>query len=160
MLWLALSTALAADPQWTVTVDPLTTALGYAHVQVERRLGDRTSLYLGPHARLFDGILTEGHEPFLGLGAEAGFRWFPWGGAPEGGWLMARTVAARAWTTDATPTSRFAGYSSALFGGTAILGGHFVLSGGAGFNYLYYAIEDYGVSGPFPALHTNLGVAF
>jgi len=69
---LALNTALAADdPTWTVTVDPLTFALGYAHVQVERRLGSQWSLYAGPHARLFDGLLTEGREPFLGFGGEA-----------------------------------------------------------------------------------------
>ena len=37
---------------------------------------------------------------------------------------------------------------------------HLVLSGGVGFNYLYYDIGEYGSSGPFVALHTNIGVAF
>lgn len=163
MLALLLATlAHAADdrPDWTVTVDPLTYAIGYVHVQVERRLDDRFSLYVGPHARLFDGILTESPEPFLGVGGEAGLRWFPWGKAPEGGWLMVRTVGARLWTTEAPKTRGFGGYTSVLVGGTALLGEHFVLSGGAGYNQLYYSVGGYGPSGPYPALHTNLGVAF
>lgn len=170
LLSLAAAPALAEDevteapssegPAWTVTVDPLTTALGYVHLQVERRLSPHTSLYVGPHMRLFDGVLTEGHEPYVGFGAEAGFRWFPWGSAPEGGWVMARTVLARLSTTDGSQHARPGGYSSALVGGTVILGDHFVLSGGAGVNYLYYSIDGYGPSGPFIALHSNLGVAF
>ncbi len=166
MLLLALIHAAPAAPEeapnppaWTVTVDPLTFALGYAHVQTERRLSDRASLYAGPHLRLFDGLLTEGREPYLGFGAEVGLRYFPWASAPEGGWLMARQVVARLHTTDGSAPARAGGYSSVLFGGTALIGRHLVLSGGAGLNYLYYDIGDYGTAGPFPALHTNLGIA-
>ena len=156
-----LSSALAADaPQTTITVDPLTTALGYVHLQVERALSDRFSLYAGPHARLFSGILTDPPEPFVGGGAEVGLRWFPWGGAPRGGWVMVRSVGAYATTTEGPKLSGFAGYSSALVGGTTILADRFVLSGGVGYNQLYYTLGDYGSGGPFVALHTNLGVAF
>jgi len=147
-------------PSWTVTVDPLTYAIGYAHVQVERRLADHFSLYAGPHARLYDGILTDEPEPYIGVGAEAGLRWFPWGKAPKGGWLMLRTVGARLSTTEGPKQAGFGGYSSVLAGGTAIVADVFVLSGGVGYNQLYYSIDDYGPSGPFIALHTNLGVAF
>jgi hypothetical protein len=147
-------------PAWTVTVDPLTYAIGYAHLQVERRLSDGFSLYAGPHARLYDGILTEEPEPFIGLGAEVGLRWFPWGAAPEGPWVMVRSVGARLSTTDGPKQAAFGGYSSVLLGGTVLVADVLVLSGGAGYNQLYYAIGDYGPSGPFVALHTNLGVAF
>lgn len=147
-------------PRWTVTVDPLTFAIGYAHVQVERRLSPRFSLYAGPHARLYDGVLTEEPEPFLGVGAEAGLRWFPLGEAPRGTWVMARSVLAFLWTTDGTERRTVGGYSSVLVGYTAILGDRFVLSGGAGYNQLYYRIGELGPSGPFLALHTNVGVAF
>lgn len=165
VLTLFLATALAAPtddvlPSWTVTVDPLTFALGYAHVQVERAFGDRVSVYAGPHMRVFDGLLTEGHEPFLGFGGELGVRAFPWGHAPTGAWLMGRQVLAGLHTTDGSAAPKPGGYSSALLGYTGILGTHFVLSGGAGFNFLYYDIGNYGTAGPFPALHTNLGVAF
>lgn len=160
-MWLALtSLALAQTPEWTVTVDPLTTALGYVHLQVEHTLSPHTSLYLGPHMRLFDGILTEEPEPFRGYGVEAGFRYFFRDQAPQGSWLMARGVLARANTTDGTDVVEPAGYASALVGYTAIFQDRWVLSGGAGFNYLAYEIAGYGVSGPFVALHTNLGVAF
>lgn len=162
MLTLLLSFAFAQDdrPDWTVTVDPLTFSLGYAHLQVERAFGDHVSVNVGPHMRLFDGILTEGHEPYLGFGGELGVRAFPWGKAPTGPWVMGRQVIARLNTTDDSAAPKPGGYSSVLLGYTGIIGGHFVLSGGAGFNYLYYDIGDYGTSGPFIALHTNLGVAF
>ncbi|TNE84631.1 MAG: hypothetical protein EP330_28575 [Deltaproteobacteria bacterium] len=162
MLALLVSLAMAqdVDPEWTVTVDPLTFGLGYAHVQVERAVSERASVYVGPHMRLFDGLLTEGHEPFLGFGAEVGVRYFPWGEAPEGAWIMGRQVVARLHTTDGSAPAKPGGYSSVLVGYTGILGERFVLSGGAGLNVLYYDIGEYGVSGPFPALHTNLGVAF
>lgn len=152
--------AVEDGPDWTVTVDPLTFAIGYAHVQVERRLGHHASIYVGPHARLYDGILTEEPEAFLGFGGEVGVRAFPFGRAPEGAWVMGRQVVARLHTTDDSADPKVGGYSSVLLGYTGVLGRHFVLSGGAGFNYLYYDIGDYGPSGPFIALHTNLGVAF
>jgi len=164
MLLGLMTVALAAEPSpspsWTVTVDPLTTALGYVHLQVERRLGRHVSVYAGPHMRLFDGLLTEGREPFLGFGGELGVRAFPWGRSPEGAWVMGRQVLARLHTTDDSADAKVGGYSSVLLGYTGVIGDHFVLSGGAGFNALYYDIGDYGSSGPFPALHTNLGVAF
>jgi len=163
LFWL-LCAAFAAEspelPDWTVTVDPLTTALGYVHLQTERVLSSHTSIYAGPHLRLFDGLLTEGREPFVGIGGEAGFRYFPWGKAPTGGWVMARGVLARLATTEAPKTAEAGGYGSALVGYTGIVGKHFVLSGGLGFQYLAYDIQGYGSSGPFPAAHTNLGVAF
>jgi hypothetical protein len=149
------------ERKWTVQVDPLTVALGYPHLQVERALADHWSVYLGPHARLFDGILTEGSEPYVGFGAEAGVRWFPWGGAPEGAWLMGRTVASRLRTTDNTELRGFGGYASVLAGYTGlVLNDRLVLSGGLGYNHLYYGIAGYGTEGPFIAAHTALGVAF
>ena len=161
MIAFLLAIASAAEsPSWTLTVDPLTTALGYVHLQTERRLSAHTSLYLGPHLRLFDGLLTRNHEPFIGVGAELGFRVFPWGRSPEGVWAMGRTVLSRLSTTEAPKEATAGGYSSVLIGYTGVIGAHFVLSGGAGVNYLYYDIQGYGTSGFFPALHTNLGVAF
>ena len=160
-LFALLPSAVAADaPRWTVTVDPLTYAIGYPHLQIERAFGDHASVYVGPHFRLYDGILTEGHEPYRGAGVEAGARWFPWGAAPEGAWLMGRTVVAQIWTTEGPEAQALGGYASALAGYTGIVGGFLVLSGGAGFNYLYYDIAGMGASGPFIALHTNVGVAF
>ena len=55
---LLLTTAALAAPSWTVQVDPLTTALGYAHVQVERAVAPRWSVYLGPQLRLYDSLLA------------------------------------------------------------------------------------------------------
>lgn len=173
MLLLALILALEAPapapaaeapppepPKWTVSVDPLTFSLGYAHIQVERKASKYASVYLGPHTRLFDGIFTRGHEPFLGFGTEIGVRVFPWGKSPKGPWIMARQVLATLVTTDGSAPAEFGGYSSVLVGYTAIFVRHLVLSGGVGFNYLYYDIGEYGSSGPFVALHTNIGVAF
>jgi hypothetical protein len=160
-LSLSVASVAAAQPEpvdYTITVDPLTTALGYVHLQVERTLSSHTSLYVGPHLRLFDGVLADAPEPYVGLGAEAGFRYFPWGAAPRGPWAMVRSVGAHLHTTDGSKQQSFGGYSSLLLGGTATVG-PLVLSGGAGLNYLYYTVGDYGPSGPYPALHTNLGIA-
>lgn len=158
-LWASLATADEV-PQWTVTVDPLTTALGFGHVQVERALGERVSVYAGPHLRLFDGLLSEGHEPYLGYGVEVGVRVFFAMPAPTGCWAMARGVLAYAHTTDGTGLAAPAGYGSGLVGYTGIVGGWLVLSGGAGVQYLHYRVGDYGPVGIAPALHTNIGVAF
>lgn len=147
-------------PQWTLQVDPLTTLIGFVHVQVERRLGDSFSIYAGPSLRLFSPPFGD-DENFVGYGGEVGFRWYFLGGAPEGFWVLARTVAA--YLSSDLPggeESGFGGYSSGLVGYTAIFGNWFVLSGGAGFQYLYYTINDEGPSGPLPALHTTVGVAF
>lgn len=148
-------------PNWTITVDPLTVALGYPHIQIERRINSSLSVYAGPHARLFDSIFEEGSESFYGLGAEAAVRWFPFGSAPSGFWLSARTVAAHLKTYDVMdPTSSFGGYSSGLAGFTWIPFNWLVLSGGAGVQYLYYDIEDLGLRTLYPAMHTAVGIAF
>ena len=156
MLLTALRSAHAAT--WAVTVDPLTAALGYAHVQVERRLSPSASLYLGPHLRLYDSLLDDTVEPYTGLGVESGARWYPRADALAGLWLGGRGVIARLKTDDGLTAP--GGYISALAGRTWILGEHFVLSGGAGGQYIHYTIDGLGVQGFFPALHTVLGVAW
>lgn len=160
-LALAAWTAAAADAQWTVTVDPLTTVLGFAHVQVERRLSPRFSLYAGPHARLFDAPWTPAaeREPYLGLGVEVGGRWFPRGAALEGPWVMVRGVVAVAWATDSDARGP-AGYGSALGGWTWIVSDHLVLAAGLGVQRLEYGVGDYGIRTWAPAAHSNVGVAF
>ncbi len=154
---LLLGTAAAA--RWTVQVDPLTAALGYPHLQVERALSPRWSLYAGPHLRLYDGVLSQEHQPYVGYGAESAVRWFWAGEAPKGGWLLARGVIALLHRTD-TGDRGPGGYGSILVGYTGILGEHLVLSGGAGGQYLHYTIGGLGAAGFFPALHTAIGVAF
>ncbi len=160
--------ALAADPAdaparahpepkaWTVTVDPLTAALGFAHVQVERALGPRASVYAGPSLRLYDSVFGFPAGPFRGYGVEVGVRGFAWGSAPRGAWVMARGVLAAVAADDTVAPG---GYTSALVGYTGILGPGLVLSGGAGVSYFDYG-PSYGIHGVLPALHTNLGWAF
>ena len=109
LLLAGLGLASAEEPAWTVQVDPLTTALGFVHLLVERRVGPGVSVYAGPHLRLFDGILTEGHEPYTGVGVEAGVRWFPRGAAPTGLWLGARGVGARLSSTEPVAQAGFGG---------------------------------------------------
>lgn len=162
LLGLALpSPAAAAEgPRWTVQVDPLTAALGFAHVQVERRLHPRLSLYAGPSLRLYDGLLADVNGPYRGLGVEAGLRCFPWGQAPSGPWLMARGVLAGLSTTDGSNLRAVGGYGSVLAGYTAVLDGWLVLSGGLGGSYFAYQVGGYGPQGPAVAAHTAVGVAF
>ena len=143
---------------WTLTVDPLTTALGVGHVQIERVLSSSTSLYVGPSVR-FEAPWAKDPEPYRAYGVEAGLRWFPRAEAPRGPWVMARGVGARMSTTDASADPEPGGYASVLAGGTLIKG-RIVLSGGAGVSYFRYDIGDYGITGFLPALHTNIGVAF
>ena len=150
----------APAPRWTVAVDPLTVALGFAHVQIERAIGWRYSLYVGPSLRLFDGILPAANGPYIGLGVEAGMRWFPWARAPEGPWVMLRGVGAYLRTTDGTGHERPGVYTSLLVGGTVIVDRWLVLSGGLGVSFFRYAVDGYGVSGFIPAAHTAIGVAF
>ncbi len=153
-------------PQWTVTVDPLTVALGFAHVQVERALHPRASLYVGPSLHLYDGILPALEGSFKGYGVEAGLRGFFVGDAPRGGWVMVRGVVASVSGDPAgAPHERSVGaYTSALVGYTGILGPGLVLSGGAGVSYFDYgtsaANREWGIHGFLPALHTNIGWAF
>jgi hypothetical protein len=158
---LSLPAAAAPDaPSWTVSVDPLTAALGFAHVQVERAVHPRASVYAGPHLRLYDGVLPAVNGPYVGLGGELGVRGFFAGAAPEGGWVMVRGVLARVATTEGPAEARLGGYTSALVGGTAILGPGVVLSGGAGASWFAYEVGGYGPSGPAVALHTAVGWAF
>lgn len=151
----------AQTPAWTVVVDPLTFALGFAHVQIERTLSPHVSVYAGPHARLFDSVLGDEREDFLGLGVELGVRWFFSPGAPEGAWVGVRGVGARLTAdTEAGAQSTFGGYGSVLVGYTWLATDWLVLSGGGGAQYLHYTIAGLGPKGFFPALHTVVGVAF
>lgn len=155
---LLVSSALAFD--WTLTVDPLTTALGFAHLQVERTIGAHVSVYAGPSLRLYDGLLPAANGPYRGLGGEVGVRGFFHGTAPEGGWVMLRGVLA--WVSTGTPVeaANLGGYTSALVGYTGIIGPGLVLSGGLGLSWFDYGVLDYGVHGFAPAAHTNVGWAF
>ena len=149
-----------APAQWTLQVDPLTTALGFVHLQVERRFTDHFSIYAGPHLRLFSPPFTE-PEKFTGYGAEVGFRYYFLGGAPKGWWLLARGVIAQLHAKiDGVDETSGGGYISALGGYTFIISDWFVLSLGAGVQYLDYTIADMGPSGVLPAAHTAVGIAF
>jgi len=161
---LALSTPsmaqdIASIPEWTLQLDPLTTALGFVHLQVEKRLSDSFSVYAGPHLHLFDGLLDkESGESYRGYGVEAGLRWFFLGGAPQGFWAQVRGVVAH--ITPSTDVSGTGGYLSALAGYTAIFDGWFVLAGGLGVQYMHYHVDGIGPKGILPAAHTTIGVAF
>lgn len=153
--------ALLLAPLWTAQVDPLTTALGYVHVQVERALGPDWSIYAGPHMRLFDSLLADDEEDFVGFGVELGLRWYFSGTAPSGGWVLVRGVGAH--LTAKTPMgdeTALGGYVSGLGGYTWIFDDRWVLSAGGGVQYLQYRVADLGPEGIFPALHTTFGVAF
>ncbi len=149
-------------PQWTLQVDPLTTALGFVHLQVERALSDNLSLYAGPSLRLFSGIITDPPEDFIGLGLEAGVRYFIFGGAPEGWWAQVRGVGAFLQTTDDRDpaVTAFGGYVSALGGYTWISDGGLVLAGGLGVQRLHYKVGGLGIDAILPAAHSTLGFAF
>lgn len=146
-----------ATPDGTVQVDPLTTALGFVHVQIERRLGETFSLYAGPSLRLYDSLLADEDEDFRGYGAEVGVRFFPRGGAPLGFWLQARGVLAYLTAADDRAAG---GYASVLAGYTLLLRERWILSGGVGAQYLHYRVAGMGPEGPLPALHTTVGFAF
>ncbi len=149
-----------SEKDWTVQIDPLTTALGFVHVQFERTLGDHFSVYLGPHMRLFSSPFAD-EEDFLGFGAELGVRWYFLGTAPEGFWGLVRGVGAHLSTSaNGTEETAFGGYGSVLAGYTWILGDIWVLSAGAGGQYLHYTVDGLGPKTFAPALHTALGVAF
>ena len=163
----ALCAALAptapsrAAPTWTLQVDPLTTALGFVHVQAEWAVAPQWSFYLGPSLHLFPGILAEDGDPaYTGLGAEMGLRWYFHGTAPEGAWVLLRGVIAHLQLDDPPETEALGGYVSALVGYTAIFDGWFVLSGGLGVQYISYEVGGAGPEGVLPAAHTTVGVAF
>lgn len=158
----ATTEALAEDegPAWTLQVDPLTTALGFVHVQVERAVTPNLSFYVGPSLRLFDNLLEDKEEAFLGLGVEMGLRYFFSETAPEGWWVQVRGVTARLQTTEGPEKTAFGGYISALGGYTWIADGWFVLAGGVGVQYIHYKVAGLGIEGVLPAAHTTLGVAF
>jgi hypothetical protein len=161
VLSLPRSGAAKDEPEWTVTVDPLTVAVGYVHVQVERTLGDSFSVYAGPHLRLFNGVLSEPDDDFLGWGGEVGVRYFFGETAPSGFWAMVRGVGAYVTAeADGSASSALGGYASALGGYTWIPARHWVLSAGAGVQYVDYDIGGMGFVGFAPAFHTTLGVAF
>ena len=159
MLLLGGTADAAEPPAWTIQVDPLTTALGYAHLQVERAVAGRVSVYAGPHLRLYDSVFSDEEEPFKGYGLEVGVRVFWDETAPAGAWAQVRGVGAWLQTDDGAESGP-GGYGSALVGWTGIFAGRWVLSGGAGVQYLHSRVGDYGPEGLFPALHTTVGVAF
>lgn len=161
MLAAAPGTAVAQEaPKWTVQVDPLTTALGFVHVQVEKALAPHWSIYAGPHLRLYDSPLTGEKLDFQGHGVEVGVRRFFSGQAPAGAWLQVRGVVAHVTTEVPAPEQGVGGDVSALGGYTAIWGGRWLLAGGLGYQYLRYGIAGRGPRGFFPAAHTTVGVAF
>lgn len=149
-----------------MTVDPLTTALGFVHLQTELALGRRFSIYAGPSLKLFDFPGTE-QEPYQGFGVEAGVRWFVNAGdkpthksAPRGPWVMVRGVAASVRRTDRDNVSEFGGYISALGGYTWIFDDVFVVGLGLGIQRIDYTVDDLGIQGTLPAAHTTVGIAF
>lgn len=151
--------AHAAEPvprAWTVSVDPLTFALGFAHVQVERAVAPGFSVYAGPSLRLHDSLLGEPSGPFRGYGVEVGARCFPLGLAPQGAWLMARGVLAAVVARDVAP----GGYGSVLAGYTWVAEPGLVLSGGLGVSWFNYGPAGVGIHGVLPAAHTAVGWAF
>lgn len=148
----------APQATWTVQVDPLTIALGFVHVQIERRLGDQVSVYLGPNARLWDLNLKDDDPSYYGIGAEAGVRWYFRGGAPAGWWALARGVLAHL-RADNEDTD-LGWYASALVGYTWIFKGRWVLAAGLGVQYLDYTVSGVGTDGILPAAHTAAGFAF
>ncbi len=158
-LLIATSTARADEPyQWNVVVDPLTVALGFVHVQVERALHPRVSVYAGPNMRLFTSPIlgAEEDDEVRGFGLEVGVRVFFYGDAPEGAWILVRGVLAALRDGERAGPG---GYGSALVGYTFVHR-RLVLGGGLGIQYLAYSLIGKGPSGFAPAAHTAIGVAF
>ena len=140
-----------------VHVDPLTTAIGFLHLQVEFVLPPRWSAYVAPHVRVFDGILESVNGDYVGLGIEAVVRFYPWDLAPEGFWVGPRGVLALLRSRD---EARAGGYVSILGGYTWFVADYFVLALGLGVSYFDYRIDTADVHGFLPAAHTALGLAF
>lgn len=153
----APSASRAEQPEWTVQVDPLTAALGFPHLLLERAVAASVSVYAGPHLRLYDNVFGNTREAFTGLGVEAGVRWYPQERAPTGFWVGIRVVGARLSTSE---TSRFGGYASVLGGYAWILAQRWSISLALGGQYIDYSIAGLGTRGWLPAAHTAIGVAF
>ena len=148
-------------PQWTVSVDPLTAALGFAHVQIERVLAPKLSIYAGPHLHVYKNVFSKEPEDYVGVGAEVGLRRFLRPYAPKGLWWQVRGVLAHvSIDNNGTKETGAGGYVSALVGYTWILRKRLILAGGAGVQYINYQIAGQGLEGVLPALHTNIGFAF
>ncbi|MFO0745494.1 MAG: DUF3575 domain-containing protein [Myxococcota bacterium] len=155
------SDARADRPGFTLQVDPLTTALGFVHLQLEVVVAPHWSFYVGPSLKLFPGLLAEeGDVAYTGLGAEVGVRYYFAGRAPYGAWALVRGVGARLATDDPPEAHAFGGYVSALGGYTWIFGERWVVSLGLGIQYLDYTVAGSGPKGVLPAAHTAIGVAF
>ncbi len=151
--------------KWTLQVDPLTTALGFVHLQVERALHPHLSIYAGPSLRLFNGLISEPTDNYRGLGGEMGLRVFFRPTAPRGFWVQTRGVLAhltsyRRLEPDGSHPTSIGGYVSVLGGYTWIFKNGFVVSLGAGVQYLHYTVDNQGSKGILPAAHTTLGYAF
>lgn len=173
--WASLAAAQSSSPpeapRRNLQVDPLTTLLGFVHVQAEwitkpSSMG-RFSVYAGPSLHLFDSPLVVGDEGVLGLGVELGGRWyFRQKGSPAnpvlyyGPWVLARGVIARVSVEEPAPAAALGGYGSLLIGQTFLLRDFWILSGGAGLQFLHYSVDGQGIEGFLPALHTTLGFAF
>lgn len=148
-------------PQWTVSVDPLTTALGFAHLQIERVLAPKFSIYFGPHLHVYKNVFSKDPEDYIGVGAEVGLRRFLKPYAPTGLWGQVRGVLAHvSIDNNGQKETGAGGYVSALVGYTWIFRERLVLAGGAGVQYINYQIAGQGLEGVLPALHTNIGFAF
>ncbi len=157
---------------WTLTVDPLTTLLGFVHVQVEHRAGQYASIYVGPSLKLINSPLGIANGDYKGYGVEAGVRVFPWGKSPTGPWVMTRAVLADIVEASDVPGQRggseAGAYTSLLVGYTGIVPvgpakkTGLVLSGGLGLSYFDYGPDPSagGIHGFLPAAHTNIGWAF
>jgi hypothetical protein len=149
---------LQDEPTTTIQVDPLTTALGIAHILFERRVTDHVAVYAGPSMRLYDSPLTpDDEEGYKAYGVEAGARWFFRGDAPAGWWAGLRGVVAQMSYEGET---ELGGYVSGLAGYAWIIADRWVLSGALGVSHFWYDIGDVGVSGVLPAAHTGIGYAF
>jgi hypothetical protein len=164
LLWTqpaAAQDAPAAPPRWTVQVDPLTFALGFAHVQLEYAFTDHLSVYVGPSLHLFNGLIAEPGDDYLGLGGELGVRYFFSPTAPRGWWVQARGVLAHL-SSDVSGQEETAlgGYVSALGGYTWIFDDRWVVAAGLGIQYIHYRISGQGPEGILPAAHTTIGFAF